>query len=140
MEKITQELLNELKQSSNVYEYLNENRDELYSMSLKEYLEQQLVENNITKAGVIARSGLNQIYAYQIFSGKKQPSRDKLLALAFGIGLELTAMQRLLRLAGLSELYARNRRDCILIFAANKRLDTVSCNELLYESGEYILG
>ena len=63
---------------------------------LPQYLEEWLREKNLPKADVARQSNLNQAYVYQIFPGRKYPSRDKVIALAFG----MPAMQK----AFLSEL------------------------------------
>ena len=139
MQKSTQELLNELKRSPSIQEYFSNNENELIDAGLKEYLDRLLDAKKLTKSDVIAKSGLNQIYAYQIFAGKKAPSRDKVIALGFGMSLLLDEMQRLLKIAGVSELYARVPRDSVILFALEKRLDVMACDELLYELGEYTL-
>ena len=139
MKKPTKELLNELRQASGITDYLDNNKDELYSAELKTHLEMLLENKGVSKSEAIAKSGLHQIYAYQIFSGKKSPSRDKLIGLCFGMSLTLEESNRLLKIAGLSELYPRIRRDSIIIFAINKHLSITECNELLYDQEEYTL-
>lgn len=90
-----------------------------------------------TKNTAINNSALNQIYGYQIFDGKrKKPSRNKLIQLIFGMGLDITDSQRLLKIAGVNELYPRVKRDSIIIFALNKKISLSECDELLFELGE----
>ncbi|MGN1319098.1 MAG: hypothetical protein ACI4VF_08775 [Lachnospirales bacterium] len=139
MKKKTDELLKALE-NNNINTYLSSNRDELINKNLSEYLEKLLKDKNINKAKAIEKSNLNTVYAYEIFSGKKNPSRDKLIQLIFGMALDITNTQRLLRIAGHSELYPRVKRDSIIIYAINNNLDIIECNELLYDMGEDILG
>ena len=43
--------------------------------------DQLLEEKSLKKSTVIKNSELNEIYGYQIFSGKRIPSRDKLISI-----------------------------------------------------------
>ena len=138
MKKITDELLKALENNS-LSKYLSTNRDSLIDMSLSEYLNKLLVEYDINKTKAIEKSNLNNIYAYEIFSGKKKPSRDKLIQLAFGMELNMECVQRLLKIAGYSDLYPRIKRDSIIIFAFNNKLNIIECNELLYDMEEKLL-
>ena len=134
--KSTGELFTELKEEKNLGGYLQRNRDELI-LPLNEYLEKLLAEKNLTKKEVIERSGLNREYVYHIFSGlKKNPSRPKLLAIAFAMELSLDEVQYLLRYAGLGILYPRNQWDAIIISAVEQKLNVAQTNDLLYRLGE----
>ena len=46
------------------------------------------------------------------------------------MSLNLEDSQRLLKLAGVSELYPRIKRDSIILFAINKDLTIEKCDEL----------
>ena len=83
MKKRTEELMQMLSTAGTLETYWAENREELLDVSLGTYLHQLLQQYSVMKNEVINRSGLNQIYGYQIFAGTKQPSRDKLIALIF---------------------------------------------------------
>ena len=139
MQKTTEELKNELQAARTPQEYFSVNADDLLNLSMKEYLSQLLTEKGLSRAQVISASGLNEIYAYQIFAGQKRPSREKLLCLSLGMALTVTETQRLLRLAGHSELYARIRRDSIILFGIENSLPLLRINELLFDQGEAIL-
>jgi hypothetical protein len=45
----------------------------------------------------------------------------------------------MLKLAEKSQLYVKNKRDAIIIFALNKKLSMIELNELLFEEGCEIL-
>ncbi len=135
MKKTTGELLESLK-SNDINYYLNSNSEDFITSSLSDYLNQLLYEKNINKTKAIEKSNLNNIYAYEIFSGKKKPSRNKLIQLAFGMELDLKSVQRLLKISGLSELYPRSQRDSVIIFAINNSLSLLECEILLEEMGQ----
>lgn len=138
--KNTDELLKELSETSNITDYISNNEINFADFSLSEYLKKLLDEKQLTKAEVIRKSELSEIYAYQIFSGLKSPNRDKVLCLAFGMGLTVAETQQLLKSCNIPFLYAKHKRDSIIIFALNKRLSVVEANELLYDIGEDTLG
>lgn len=134
MKKSTGELLELLKKSSTVSSYINQAAPNLIQqVPLHNYLSNLLTEKGQKKSDVIHRSGLDRGYAYEIFSGNKIPSRDKLLALCFAIPLSTEEVQRLLNHTGYPQLYARIERDSILLFALEHRLSLSDTNELLYE-------
>ena len=138
MKKTTQELLEILKKEK-LTNYLEENDAELINAPLCTYLTELLEQRGLKKTNVIEKSRIFNIYAYQIFAGKKTPSRDKVIQLSFGFELQLSDTQKLLKTAGLAELYPRNKRDSIIISAIENRLDIMDCDELLYELGQYPL-
>ena len=91
------------------------------------------------KADVIHGSQLDRNYAYQIFSGTRKPTRDKLLALGFGMGLSIEEMQKVLKTSEYPVLYVKNKRDSIILFGLDKQISVGEMNELLYEMGEDII-
>lgn len=80
MNKTTNELLKTLKHN-NLKTYLSDNKDEFVASSLSEALNQMLLLKNLSKAEVIEKANIFNVYGYQIFSGQKTPSRDKLISL-----------------------------------------------------------
>ena len=89
----------------------------MLSQTLPEYLALQLKQKHLRRADVVRGSHLDRTYVYQIFSGKKVPSRDKLLAIAFGLQLSAEETQKMLKLSGNLDLYVRDKRDAAILFA-----------------------
>lgn len=137
--KTTDELAHEISRSDNILDYFAENRGEMQIDSLPEYLERWLKRKDCTKADVVRRSNLNKAYVYQIFLGKKYPSRDKVIALAFGLELDEKEVQVLLKQAGYRELYPRDPRDALLLYAIGHHKGTIDANELLYDHNIEVL-
>ncbi len=137
--KTTDELTSEIKAADNILDYLEQNREEMNLNSLPEYLEEWLKQKGVTKADVVRRSNLNRAYVYQIFLGKKYPSRDKVIALAFGLGLNTEETQTLLKQAGYRELYPRDPRDTLLLFAIGRGKNILEANDLLYDHNIEVL-
>ena len=137
MEKSTKELLEEMKSSRNYDAYLAVNRDSIGAGArrLDRALDALLAEKKKSKAEVIARSGIETHYAYQIFSGAKTPTRDKVVMLCFGLGLSESETERLLKITGYAQLYAKDERDNVLLFGLTKKLSVIEVNGLLYDLG-----
>lgn len=133
--KTTDELLHEISISAHPEDYLEQNQEELLSGDISQRLGAFLRESGRSKAEVIRRSGLNRVYAYQLFLGRKIPSRDKVIALAFGMMLSGERTQKLLKAVGYRELYVRDPRDAVLFFGLQKSAPLVEVNEQLFELG-----
>lgn len=132
MKKTTEELLNTLK-SSSLEAYLENNGGELIENPICDYLTAVISEKNLEKSKVIKKSNIQTNYAYQILSGVKIPSRDKLIALCFGMSLTLDETQTLLKYAGYAPLYPRNKRDSVIITALENHESVIRCNITLDE-------
>ena len=65
--------------------------------------------------------------------GSKHPSRDKIIAIAIASEMTLPECQRALEIAQEGILYAKSRRDSIVIFAINKKMSLMELNNLLDE-------
>lgn len=139
MRKTTEELLNTLKHSVSITSYLSQEQDNLQALPLHLYLDKIFAEKEISPSQCIRNSGLDRTYCYQIFSGRKLPSRDKVLALCFGLSLDVEDTQLLLKSTGYTQLYPRNERDSIIIFALQRNASILEANELLLDLGYEIL-
>lgn len=135
----TNNLLNILITDKNIHSYLDSNSNHFLSLSFSEYLTYLLEKKKLKKSEVISDSQLQVNYAYEIFSGKKTPSRDKVIQLCFGFHLNLDEAQRLLNIAGVGSLYAKIQRDSIIIHCFAHSKNIFECNELLLKSGDALL-
>ena len=138
-ERSTVELENALSQSEQLGSFLEENADNMPQRTISERLAALIVEKGVSKSSAIAASGLNDIYAHQIFAGKRKPSRDKLLCLCFGFALSAQEAQGLLRTCGYAPLYVKARRDSIIYYAFCNKMTLLQCNELLFDEKEPLL-
>jgi len=139
MNKRTEELMNELKACTKIRSFVEENAQQFLDCTLAEYIARLMKEKELKKIDVVKRSRLSEVYTYQILAGMKNPDRDKLICIVFALDSDLKQTNRLLKLGGKSELYAKNRRDSIIIFALEKNLSLEDTNDLLYELGQDIL-
>ena len=121
-------------------DFLLSNKRNMLSQTLPEYLALQLKQKHLRRADVVRGSHLDRTYVYQIFSGKKIPSRDKLLAIAFGLHLSDEEMQKMLKLSGNLELYVRDKRDAAILFTIQHGKSIDEANDLLDQLGVLPLG
>ena len=133
-ERLTEELLDELLSTSDLEEYLE--RNEPGRRTLSEYLNQLLADKGLERSRVVRMANLNDTFGYQIFQGTRNPSRDKVLQIAFAMALTLRETNRALTAAGVSELYCKDRRDAIIIFCLDRGCSLQKVNEELYRFGE----
>ncbi len=130
----TQELFSALKESSSIKNYLKMHESVCNSITLVEYLNLLIEKKSIKKSQVIKNSGLNRIYGYQILSGSKNPSRDKLICFCFGLELDIIDVQKLLYKGSYNPLYPKDKRDSIIIYCLCKGKSLLETNLLLDEN------
>lgn len=141
MKKNTQELLELMKTSQDYHDYHEKYKDDIGKghMKIDRALNALLADKDAIKADVIARSGIETHYAYQIFSGTKTPTRDKVLMLCIGFSLSVEETQRLLKITGYAQLYSKDERDNVILFGLTKKLSIIEINDILYEMNHNIL-
>lgn len=138
-EKSTVKLMEELLQGDEFSSYAKANESLLAADTLAERLFALMERKEAKKAEVVEASQLNKIYAYQILSGKRIPTRDKLLCLCIAIDLTLDEIQGLLKISGYAPLYPKIERDALLLFCIKEKQSVVDTNQWLFSHGQQIL-
>lgn len=137
--KNTDDLRQELMSSPNLDEFLSDNEKNFSNESVPEILNSLLFEKNISKATLAKQSGISEVYLHQIFAGRRNPSRNRLLCLCYGLNASLDETQELLKLCGVAQLYSANRRDAILIFGIVHSISLFEINDKLFSEDEETL-
>lgn len=137
--KNTDDLRQELMSSPNLDEFLSDNEKNFSNESIPEILNSLLSEKNISKATLAKQSGISEVYLHQIFAGRRNPSRNRLLCLCYGLNASLNETQELLKLCGVAQLYSANRRDAILIFGIVHSISLFEINDKLFSEDEETL-
>ena len=83
--KPTDDLQNELMSEPSFDSYMNENRPFFSQQSVAELLTALYEQQDISKAALARKAGMSEVYLHQVFAGRRNPSRDRLLCLC-GIG------------------------------------------------------
>ena len=131
-EKNTDTLQQELMSTNNLDRFLTENDASFRDVPLQEAIQRIFDEKGMSKAQLAKQSGISEVYLHQVFSGRRCPSRNRLLCLCFGLGASVDEAQELLRHARLAPLYSRDRRDAIVIFGLSHNMTLGEINDKLY--------
>ncbi len=96
-----------------------------------DYLARLCCEREIARERVIQRARIERSYGHQLFNGTRRPSRDKVIQLAFGFGLDLKQTQNLLKVAGQSQLVPQVKRDAAVLYCVLHQLELGEVQTLL---------
>lgn len=138
--KSTKELNRELSAAPDWNRFLEENREQFQETGFLDYLLKLFQDAGISKVTLAKRAETSEIYLYQIFSGARMPSRDRVLCLCFGLPATLAQTQELLRIGGMAQLYPKNKRDAIIIYGLTHGQTLPQVNELLFAESKETLG
>lgn len=137
--KNTDDLLNELSASANLSRFLSLNQEQFIDECFAEMLQKLFQRSGMSKAALAKRAGTSEVYLYQIFSGERTPSRDRTICLCYGLAASLDETQELLKRSGLAQLYAKNRRDAIIIYGLVHKMELDAINDRLFAEDEATL-
>ena len=119
--------------------YLQENADTFVGQNVVALLTELYEKKHLTKAALARQAGMSEVYLHQVFAGRRNPSRDRLICLCIGLKATLEETQELLRQAGYAQLYPRVRRDAIILHAIAHLTPLPLLNDKLYEENERTL-
>ncbi len=112
-------------------EFFEDNAKNFLDVPLCIYLKALIEERGFTKAGVIRGSGINRRFFFDILAGKRNPTRNYVLRILIALQIPLKDVQWLLRATGYAQLYARDRRDSLIIYCINHKINVNECNTML---------
>ena len=130
----TGEMTSGILKTKDFKRYMANHASSMGQVDLPEYLERLLREKDMKRAEVIRRADLDRAFGYQIFDGSKSPSRDKVLQIAIGFRLNYDETCELLRVARKPALYARLKREAVLIYAIGHGLSIMETQYMLMEA------
>ena len=109
-------------------------------LSFADYISAWCRNNSVIPERVIHRANLDRSYGHQLFSGKRTPSRDTVIKLAFGMEADVAQTQKMLRIARKSTLYPRVKRDTVIIYCLHNRISLIDTDIILEDLGLPVLG
>lgn len=136
----TSTLLRRIFKAANLRSFLDENEKSFAAPTFTEYLESLCQGRNMVREHVIGRAGIERGFGHQIFRGSRKPSRDNVMRLAFGFGLDAEETQALLRAARRTPLYPRIPRDAALLYGLSHHHTLIEMQTSLVEQGMTALG
>ncbi|MGI6174408.1 MAG: hypothetical protein ACOYI8_11030 [Christensenellales bacterium] len=136
----TDELLALLFKERDLERFLRRNESAYLTATFSEYLNAWCKKNLQVPEQVIRRANIEKSYGHQLFSGKRNPSRDTVLQLAFGMQADLYQAQEMLRIARRSQLYPRIKRDTVIIYCLHNRISLLDTQIILQDLELPLLG
>ena len=137
--KNTDGLQQELMDSPDLSQFLSQNQEQFENKSVAELLNRLFEKKHISKAALAKQAGMSEIYLHQIFAGRRNPSRNRLLCLCYGLEATVDETQELLKLCGMAQLYSKLKRDAIIYYGLLHRLKLFEINDKLFEENEETL-
>ena len=137
--KGTDNLQQELMDSPDLTRFLSQNQNQFVNKSTAELLNLLFEKKNISKAALAKQSCMSEIYLHQIFAGRRNPSRNRLLCLCYGLEANVEETQELLKLCGMAQLYPKLKRDAIIYYGLQHKLNLFEINDKLFDENEETL-
>lgn len=133
MDKSTEKLENELRTNVNNNKKLGKYLDELKNVTVGDYLYELMEERGMFATDIMEKcTNISDKYIYSIVNGSKtNPSREKIIIIACGLGLTIEETNTLLKYSGYGKLYAKDKDDAIIIYSLEKGLKPDDIEELL---------
>lgn len=131
-DKSTDDLIGELMSKPSFEAYLHANEPFFSERGVAELLAQLYETKDLTKAELARRASISEVYLHQVFAGRRNPSRDRLLCICIGLGITLEETQRMLTQGGYALLYPRTRRDAIISYGLVHQLPLGEINDKLF--------
>ena len=138
-EKSTDDLKQELMEQASLDQYITENEAYFVETDLIEVLTRLYEHCGLSKAELARRAGMSEVYLHQVFSGRRRPSRDRLLCLCISMESSLEETQQLLKRVGYSPLYPKLKRDAIIGHGILHRTSLAQINDKLFSENEKTL-
>ena len=139
MEKSTGDLQRGLMEEPDLNTYLKKNRPYFFDGQLTQLLTELYRRRHISKAALARKAGMSEVYLHQVFSGRRVPSRVRLLCLCIAMGTTLEETQQLLLRTAYAQLYPRLRRDAVISHGLVHGKTLGEINEPLMAAGERTL-
>ena len=134
--KHTTELLRDLKRTATFSDFVKRNSSSLKHSEFTETLNRLYLAQGRSKAEIARAAGISEAYLYQICSGARVPSRNRLLCVCIGMKAEIEDTQMLLKQCGYAPLYPREKRDAVILHGLMHGMELNSVNDTLFEEGE----
>ena len=138
-EKSTGDLGQELMSQPDLDAYIRENSELFAVQDFAALLAVLYDKKDISKAALARRAGISEVYLHQVFSGRRNPSRDRLVCICVGMGASLEETQTLLKHPGYAQLYPRVKRDAIISHGLIHGTELNEINDKLFAENEKTL-
>lgn len=136
----TSTLLRRLFKATDLDSFIEENEAELDNTAFHIYITELCHTMGNMPERIIKQAFIERSYGHQLFNGIRKPSRDKVIQLAFGFGLDLDGTQNLLKIAQKNLLYPNIKRDAAIMYCVNRKMNLTETQCILNELDLSLLG
>lgn len=136
----TSTLLQKLFKTSNLKGFIERNAKDMEIPLFHIYISELCQTMGEVPERVIKMASIERTYGHQLFNGTRKPSRDKVIQLAFGFGLDVDGTQNLLKIAQKSVLYPKIKRDAAILYCISHNIGIVETQSMLNDMGLTLLG
>ena len=137
--KNTDDLNQELMSAPDIDSYIKNNQTSFAERSVTELLASFYDRQGLSKVELARRSCMSEVYLHQVFAGRRNPTRDKLLCLCIGMELSFDETQELLKEAAYAQLYPRIKREAVIIHGIVHHTPLEEINDRLFAEDEAAL-
>ncbi len=111
----------------NAQDLLREEEDNFLSeKAFSSYMRELIRKKGIRQQDVFLLADIPERYGYKLISEEKHTrQRDVILRICYAAGFSLAETQKALRIYGMPELYARQKRDALLMIAFNEHTGSI---------------
>ena len=136
----TDELLKLLFKERSLEQFLQRNESAYLTLNFSEYLSSWCKAHETVPEQLIRRANLDKSFGHQLFKGKRKPSRDTVIQLAFAMELDVAETQEMLKVARKSLLYPRIKRDTVIIYCLHNHIPLIDTEIILSNLNLPVLG
>ena len=136
MSKDTQELVVELEQAKSTrefVEFLKRNDIEMQRESFGDAILRLCAKYEMTPSSLQTKIAISKSQFYSLLNGTRNPSKQSVIKIAFGVGMTKDELNGILRAAGFQELDPRDREDAVVLFGIENKKEVGKVDELLRE-------
>lgn len=94
-----EQILKSKRRTEQLEEYLETLPEEQPCASFRDYYQSLAKVQSMSAADIVAKSGIERTYYYQLMNGTRNPGRDKIITLCIAAGLTVKETQRALEIA-----------------------------------------
>ena len=129
-----------LFKSPSVDGFFADNDSALELPAFSEYITELCKAKGEKPERVIKRGNIETSYGHRLFAGGRNPSRDTVLQLAFGLELNTDATQQLLKVAHMAPLHPKVKRDAVIAYFLYHHSPLTEAQQALYDNHLPLIG
>ncbi len=136
MSKNTTELLHELEEAKTTkefHDFLKLNGSEMHRASFGDIVLRLCASYEMTASSLQLQIAISKSQFYNLLNGTRNPSKESVFKIAFGLYITQNELNELLQAAGYQALDPKNREDAIIIFGLENKKEVGLIDELLRE-------